>query len=181
MKTLNENSINNEALAWAAGFLDGEGHFGFQTSKSKNCDRGSLVIEARQVRREPLDKLSEIFGGNITGPYSNKGQGYYSWHTTAAEKVKFIIDSIWPWLTEPKREQAGEALKAFDNRRPSKIPIVSQELLKERRRGKPVSEACPHGHERNPETIYVNPSGSIGCKTCRRLSRQKWAQRKKEL
>lgn len=44
-------------LAWAAGFLEGEGHF----RKTENTQQ----VQATQVQREPLTRLQRIFGGKI--------------------------------------------------------------------------------------------------------------------
>jgi hypothetical protein len=54
-------------LAWAAGFLDGEGHFGLTRWVSRTSGRPShqVVIDAAQVKRAPLDRLAELFGGRV--------------------------------------------------------------------------------------------------------------------
>jgi len=44
-------------LYWAAGFLEGEGHFG--------SSQGSHHIRCGQVQKGPLEKLQNHFGGHI--------------------------------------------------------------------------------------------------------------------
>lgn len=45
-------------LAWAAGFIDGEGSVGIYGKSDRR-------IGASQSMREPLDKLASMFGGNV--------------------------------------------------------------------------------------------------------------------
>lgn len=47
-------------IAWAAGFLEGEGSFG-RYSRGNSC----LRIRASQVELEPLERLQKLFGGHI--------------------------------------------------------------------------------------------------------------------
>jgi hypothetical protein len=44
-------------VAWAAGFLEGEGHFSHQ--------RAMPFIKAVQVEWGPIEKLSALFGGIV--------------------------------------------------------------------------------------------------------------------
>ncbi len=45
-------------VAWAAGFIEGEGTF--------VCSHGrGIRVKVVQVNREPLDKLQRLFGGKI--------------------------------------------------------------------------------------------------------------------
>lgn len=50
-------SISLVQLGWAAGFLEGEGSF---------TNGGSPCVSAGQVQREPLERLSALFGGRIS-------------------------------------------------------------------------------------------------------------------
>lgn len=49
-------------LAWAAGFLEGEGWFG----KSKPNSFGGEGIRVNQVNKEPVEKLQSFFGGSLS-------------------------------------------------------------------------------------------------------------------
>jgi len=107
-------------LAWAAGFLDGEGHFGFYKS---GRSRGRLHIEAAQVRREPLDRLQTYLGGRVYGPYKHgHKQDYYQWMVDNIEKCMEIIALLRPYLSAPKIEQADLSLQKWENRPPKRKP-----------------------------------------------------------
>src|SRR5690349_1350424 len=57
-------------LAWAAGFLEGEGSFQRTGRPGK---AGSMLVSAPQVNAEPLMRLQTILGGRV-GLRSRKGQ-----------------------------------------------------------------------------------------------------------
>ena len=59
MGKMNHATVEPTALdiAWAAGFLEGEGSFG--------RNKGLARVKATQVDREPLKRLQALFGGSI--------------------------------------------------------------------------------------------------------------------
>lgn len=74
-------------LAWAAGFLDGEGHF--YATKNQYARRSNGKIGAKsysyfkiatvQSHIDVLNRLKRIIGGSISGPYDYPpSQPYYS-------------------------------------------------------------------------------------------------------
>lgn len=157
------NPTEKENLAWAAGFLDGEACFKFYQAKR---GRGRLAITVAQVRKEPLDRLANILGGKVRGPYgpyttSNDGatrQGHYQWDTSTNELAELVIEKIMPWLCEPKKEQASEAVENFKNRRAAKTPFH------------PLKEKCLRNHDlTDPKNIYSPPKGGRQCKECNKL------------
>lgn len=94
-------------IAWAAGFLEGEGNFRAQRS------RGMEQIRASQVNPEPLARLVQLFGGSIiprkhTNP---KYQPAASWEVCAA-RARGIMMTLYPFLSELKRGQVRVALRA---------------------------------------------------------------------
>jgi hypothetical protein len=104
--------VIREDLAWAAGFLDGEGNFRCQLRR--NGRGGVLGIHAAQVDRRPLDRLAAILGGAVYGPYKQRVENhseYYSWSLYRTAKAKEAIALLLPFLSEPKREQAQRALE----------------------------------------------------------------------
>ena len=95
-------------IAWAAGFFDGEGCI---THGRRHAD-GSvpLRLALNQVDRRPLDRFAQILGGSVKGPYTLKGKNvtknaspYYALEYHNAEEVLILL---WPYLSDPKREQA---------------------------------------------------------------------------
>lgn len=101
--------IKDTELAWAAGFLDGEGTFGIQRQKDR---KPYLYVQAGQTDRQVLDRLQEAIGGKVYGPYVQKNpkhKPYFYFRITGNEKTKIVWETIWEWLSPVKREQALEA------------------------------------------------------------------------
>lgn len=112
-----QKQLIREELAWAAGFLDGEGHFGLHITKSRPTDTrtyASLEVTAAQCDRRPLERLQKILGlGTIGGPYKKdnlKWRASYLFYINGPEKFKKVRDVLWPWLCEIKRDQITKAL-----------------------------------------------------------------------
>ena len=85
-------------LAWAAGFLEGEGCF--QAHRNRLM-RGQQTIDARvnavQKQREPLDRLQALFGGKIRA---------------MPMRTSFGTGSIWRWEVSGSRAR-GVAMTVF--------------------------------------------------------------------
>lgn len=100
-------------LAWAAGFLEGEGSF----SAGK---RTSTYVVASQVNREPLDKLRALFGGSMLFRHHRRRNPswspFYRWQVGGARAIGVIL-TLWPMLSQKRREQAREALNGYRPRR----------------------------------------------------------------
>lgn len=160
MNILKITPTHREELAWAAGFLDGEACFKFYTANNDK-GRGRLAVTVAQVRREPLDRLATLFGGTVRGPYGpyqNSKQAHFQWDTSSYERAETVIESIWPWLSDPKREQALQAIEEYKNRRPGK-PHTN--ILK---------TTCIRGHDlTNTDNIYQPPKGGRQCKLCNKI------------
>ena len=93
-------------IAWAAGFMEGEGSF----MQSRTCP----YMEVAQVQREPLDRLQSMFGGTVSlhkrknkGP-TGKWNDFYRWtlYGNAAAGVMMTFFS----LMSPKRKDQIEAV-----------------------------------------------------------------------
>ncbi len=92
-------------LAWAAGFIDGEGFIGTRrhcyTSKrnGERRDRFSVVMAVSQKRIEPLNKLKDLFGGTIGIKYNDKSKAvsFYEWRTNSKNAVK-VLRLLLPYL-----------------------------------------------------------------------------------
>jgi LAGLIDADG endonuclease len=100
---------NHTELAWAAGFIDGEGCF----SILKGVKYSYFRLTVAQVDRRPLDRLAKIFElGNVKGPYQRSGvriiqyrAPIFNW-TLTGTSAKKIYNLVQPYLSEPKQEQA---------------------------------------------------------------------------
>ena len=108
--------INREDLAWAAGFLEGEGTFYCNIQKPKKEGwkaQAAISIRAVQVEKEPLERLANIFPfGKMYGPYMGKSnkQPHYQWAVHSFEGGQALIAAIWPWLSTKRKTQAKTAI-----------------------------------------------------------------------
>lgn len=101
-------------IAWAAGFIDGEGCFSlaYRNVKGRNPH---FRLSVTQSDRRPLDKLAAIAGhGNVHGPYkyasrSLSKKSTYTWTLTGPWALSFY-KSLKPYLCEPKKEQVARVL-----------------------------------------------------------------------
>src|SRR5262245_57487345 len=117
--------MDREALAWAAGFFDGEGN----THLTK---QGYIVMKVGQTddARECLLRFqAAVHGlGRIYGPYSNNGKNqsrrpYHVWEVAKFETAQAVVAMLWPWLSGPKRRQARAALDGNLLTQSRRVPI----------------------------------------------------------
>jgi hypothetical protein len=105
--------LDTHELAWAAGFVDGEGWMGFSGHSPR--------LSVTQVDRRVLDRLqAALLGlGRVAGPYDKateerpniQPQWIYraqSWH-----EVQAAIALMWKYLSPVKRAQARRTLLAL--------------------------------------------------------------------
>lgn len=100
-----------EDLAWAAGFLVGEG---WATLTGRAGRRTSPVLACEQAEREPLEQLQRIFGGTILSPRhrSENRKPIHKWELAGHTNVQNAIAQMWSWLSPRRREQWGAVVKA---------------------------------------------------------------------
>ena len=84
-------------LAWAAGFFDGEGHFG--------CHHFPyLYLSISQKDRNVLDRFRRIFKtGRVYPPYGK--DSCYRFAIGNFHSIQKIIVALWPYLSIVKRDQ----------------------------------------------------------------------------
>lgn len=108
-------------IAWAAGFFDGEGSLSILILNWRKTQRGfnvRVAAQCSQVIKEPLDKLCDLFGGNVLGPYRNKSshKSHYRWHLTGPKLAAFLT-AIEPYSIV-KAEPIRLAKTAISLKRP---------------------------------------------------------------
>lgn len=89
-------------LAWAAGFMEGEGGFYFSRRD------GRLLIQVYQNDRRPLDRFQVAVGqGRVGGPYqgSTRKNPRHVYKVGGNAKVIEVAILLWPYLGEQKQEQ----------------------------------------------------------------------------
>lgn len=110
----------NEELAWAAGFIDGEGHFRLHKTKRSTPDArvyGQAVLTIAQCDRRVLDKIAYILGGIVYGQFPTKKLEWsdvYRYSLWGNTKVRRAIELLLPWLGEIKANQANQAMLEAD-------------------------------------------------------------------
>lgn len=95
-------------IAWAAGFLEGEGHF--RRSFGSRDHYGTEYVAAAQVNLEPLLRLQELFGGSISTKNRTKwGLGYiYQWQVSG-HRARVVMKAVAPHLSLRRSEQVRKA------------------------------------------------------------------------
>jgi hypothetical protein len=103
-----------EHLAWAAGFLEGDGSFIHAKSTR------TMFVSFTQVDREVLDRFRCTVGfGKVYGPYRHRpGQAlsvkpFYQLRVHGFEKVQAIAAMLWFKLGAAKRVQASRVLRQW--------------------------------------------------------------------
>jgi hypothetical protein len=101
--------------AWAAGFFDGEGWIGSNHAKGYTYVKMAVVQTGSRIT---LDRFNAAIGGvgqiyeRSKNTPSNWADGW-TLQVNAIERVVFAVNMIWPWLSQPKRDQA---VAAFEKR-----------------------------------------------------------------
>ena len=126
-------------LAWAAGFMDGDGFITIQNRKTKHKDKiytGTyLRVGACQANAKPLEELQKLFGGTIrpknSGPnregYNRKAQWIWALSTQEAGQC---LEQLLPYLLH-KQEVAELALE-FQTTMSSNKQTLSDEIVQKR-------------------------------------------------
>jgi len=91
-------------IAWAAGFIDGEGCMYLKRHRNDMSN-----ISVLQADRRPLDKLVDLFGGRVTvnrvDQGKNGGKTHYQWFLADAPSICVALTAMLPYF-RVKQEQA---------------------------------------------------------------------------
>lgn len=90
-------------LAWAAGFVDGEGCI--TTNLTDGGARGKsshLILDVAQVIRTPLDELVDLFGGRVRVGKTKTGIAHM-WRLYGA-KASAALEQLEPYLIQKHRQ-----------------------------------------------------------------------------
>ena len=100
-----------EEFAYSAGLFEGEGWV------TKPHKRNGWRLGISMTDKEPLDRISKTFGGNVLGPYKRygpAGQPYkssYYWSIHGYYEVKRFYDSVKYYLSPRRIKQFEGTLK----------------------------------------------------------------------
>jgi hypothetical protein len=86
-------------LAWAAGFFDGEGWIKIQSRGSEKYQGYYLRLGINHVKRDPLDKIQKLFGGNIRvdTKVSGNRKPRHVW-TLSTKSASEALEQMMPYL-----------------------------------------------------------------------------------
>lgn len=101
-------------LCWAAGFLEGEGHFGQAGSKKYPSE----VVTGTQVQRGPLERLQRWFGGRIylSRVYAKNQHAASRWHISGA-RARGVMLTLYAMLSTKRQYQIRAALQTREAKR----------------------------------------------------------------
>lgn len=139
--------ISSIDLAWAAGFIEGEGSF------STDSKQNSISVQVSQVQWWPLEKLQQLFGGTVYPVHRclRPGQSPYSRWRVSGPRAAGVAMTLWTFLSPKRRSQAVKALGNW------KKAAVSNAM----------KTHCAHGHEYTEENTYRwGKRNHRYCKTC---------------
>lgn len=115
---------NDLKLAWAAGFIDGEGCISVQNCTARGQVRlqYQAFVDVSQTKVAPLDELVMLFGGHVR-PYRDA----FYWRLYG-EKAAVVVRQILPYVIG-KRHQADlllefTALKGTQGKRRSDATVA---------------------------------------------------------
>lgn len=89
-----------ENLAWAAGFLDGEGSFTVEASKNPIK---SIRITCGQNHPELLYRLQRVFGCGTVRKQTTRD--FYIWRISQRHLVFFIGQSVYEWMSIKRKAE----------------------------------------------------------------------------
>jgi hypothetical protein len=110
--------VSETELAWAAGFYDGEGC----TFAKRTGRHWYLNMMVAQNDRRPLDRFVAAIGvGRVRGPIQHTSPRSHEFYRVDLGSVASwkAINLLWPYLSEPKREQILEKVGTVEARRAS--------------------------------------------------------------
>lgn len=135
------NTNWREDLAWAAGFFDGEGTIGGYSKLEEAHICFSLRVY--QTERTTLERFHRaVLGiGSVVGPYFRKDRKAhhkpaYTYDVSGHRQVQAVIAMLWPFLSQPKKEQAKKALR--------RLPLKPDEVKERQRQGRRTGKTKTH-------------------------------------
>ena len=104
--------IDSHELAWAAGFVDGEGTFRARKNTYREKTYYYLQFCVTQKHPELIERSQKVLGGCIYH-YPERASGHSSESKLMANSRDAfeIANRLWPWLGEQKKADFKRALR----------------------------------------------------------------------
>lgn len=178
--------LDTHELAWAAGFFDGEGSIGCIPYEGY----ATLQIAVVQNDRRPLERFLTVVGvGAIyeRPPDKHRTNLCHAWQTGKFEETQAVVAMLWPFLSQPKRDQAHRAMTAMRAYFESKDLIGLDPAARQLRMSQAVRRplTCMHGHPWTPESTAWRNTKDKGrqrtCRICKNIRGRAWSVRQRAL
>lgn len=154
-------------LAWAAGFIDGDGSIHLNGRRQHGYRTRVLTIHATQVGRDgppSLMKLIEIFGGEARIDRSTGRRPAWRWRLVGPRAAD-CIRSLLPYLVQ-RAEQAVLALEAYAYRGRGQIDVLDH------------YEARLRGMKRETKWEDEYETMQVGLRESEALHGERWAEQR---
>lgn len=138
--------IDPVQIAWAAGFIEGEGCISGKGSSSS-------IITAAQVHKEPVEHLQKLFGGKLRQRTTRgfSGTPIWIWSLNVRRSIEVMM-TIYVLMSPKRQKEIERALSIWRSQK---------RILKSH-----GSNFCGRGHELTSNNVYVyGPHRK--CKKCR--------------
>jgi hypothetical protein len=121
---MNTDLGNREELAWAAGFYDGEGGVYIKTTNGhRSGSWWSMSIGQKDLR--PLVRFQKaIMSRDKIISRKNNAADYYVLQIQSKGEVTRVMNLLWPYLTEPKKEQFNLCQHRYETDHPKLIGTI---------------------------------------------------------
>lgn len=155
-------------IYWVAGFLEGEGCFGWYGENRKLPNRrkkwlGYPAVVVGQNDPEPLERLAATFPGTIRFNSFNRGGKEHYEYRVINESAIDIMVAVFPLMSVRRQEKIKEVVANYAERTVERI----QDAL-----------FCPKGHSRD---IYgFGYKGERRCRECQNIWAATGRARKQE-
>ncbi len=124
MGSVRGTTYDQQELAWAAGFFDGEGYTGSSVPRDRADRAPRLTLAVGQREPTTLSRSQRAVGGiGTVYQYPRNGKPSWCWHAQSFEQAQAAIALHWRWLSGPKRRQAKAAVIAYHAGRIGRRPV----------------------------------------------------------
>lgn len=148
-------------IAWLAGLLEGEAHFGIS-------NRSSPRISVKMTDLDIIQRISHLFDSTVYGPSPNRsgrGKDMYFTYACGNKGVAWMM-TIFPFMGERRQQRIRESIAIW-----KAAPGAAW-------RGKLTH--CKNGHPLSGPNLRLHLNGSRRCRICESAYKRLWRKNKRE-
>lgn len=113
-------------IAWLAGFLEGEGSFGWYRHSNRGYSIANIQVSSTDL--DVVQKAAVLFGVKARGPYNNSRLGFapenckpiYKTSVGGKLAIQWLM-TLYPFMGARRRERFREILNHWKNDPPRKL------------------------------------------------------------